>query len=242
MVDAPRVVVTRRAEQAGHFCGLLRAAGFTPVRFPVIQLQALPGAGLDAALADLKRFAWLIFSSSNAVDFFFERAGDVGAAVLGPRIAAVGPATAQRLRRYQVEVDFVPQRYTGEFLAAGLGDLEGQEVLIPRARQGRPELVATLRDQGAMVTEVALYDTVTAVPELKGLNSLSEGYEAVTFASPSSVRGFLQICGQVEPDAVVACIGPVTAAAAQKAGLKVTIVPDEYTLEGLVDSLVRYYG
>ena len=78
MPDSPRVVVTRRAEQAASFCDQLRGAGFRPILFPTIQLQQLPAIELDAALAEIERFSWLIFSSSNAVDFFFQRVKVLG--------------------------------------------------------------------------------------------------------------------------------------------------------------------
>ena len=136
----------------------------------------------------------------------------------------------------------MPESFTGEALAAGLGDLRGQKVLLPRARLGRPEIVTVLQEQGAEVTEIALYDTVTAVPTQSALETLAQGYEAITFASPSSVHGFLAIGGvTLGPMGVVACIGPVTAQAAEDAGLTVTMMPQEYTAEGLVSCLVRYF-
>ena len=242
MPDSPRVVVTRRGEQAAPFCDQLRGAGLTPILFPTIQLEALPARELDAALRDLERYAWLIFSSSNAVDYFFRRVKALGQAVRLPKTAVVGPATARRLEQEKIQPDFMPDSFTGEALAAGLGDLRGQEVLLPRARLGRPEIVAALQSQRAVVTEIALYDTVTAVPAQSALENLAQGYEAITFTSPSSVRGFLEICGAYhDPSSVVACIGPVTAKAAWDAGLVDTIVPEEYSAEGLVDCLTQYF-
>jgi uroporphyrinogen-III synthase len=240
--ESPRVVVTRRAEQADRFCDLLREAGMTPVLFPAIQVQMLPAVELDAALGDLDRFEWLIFSSTNAVDFFFRRVQVLGLGLHLPRTAVVGSATARKLEQHGIQPDFMPESFTGEALAEGLGDLQGKEVLLPRARQGRPEIVTALEDQGAKVTDIAIYDTVTAVPTREELDKLAEGYEALTFASPSSVHGFLEICaGEYERMAVVACIGPVTAEAARGAGLPVAIVPEEYTVEGLVRSLAAYF-
>ena len=136
----------------------------------------------------------------------------------------------------------MPATFTGEALAAGLGDLTGQQILLPRARLGRPQIVAKLHDQGAMVTEIPLYDTVTAVPEPDALSRLDSGFEAITFTSPSSVRGFLEIIGAkpVQP-AVVACIGPVTAQTAVECGLPLTLMPREYTLDGLVQALGQYF-
>jgi uroporphyrinogen-III synthase len=242
MPESPRVVVTRRVEQAALFGDKLRAAGFRPVIFPTIQLQALPAPDLDRALAQIERFDWLLFSSANAVHFFFCRLNALKLSPRLPRMGIVGSATARKLAEYDIQPDFMPDSFTGEALAAGLGNLNGQHVLLPRARLGRPQIIARLRSQGAQITDIPLYDTVTAVPDLAALEELALGYEAITFASPSSVHGFLEISGKPISSAVVACIGPVTAEAAVECGLPVTLMPDEYTLDGIVQLLTYYFG
>lgn len=241
--DQPRVVVTRRAEQAPVLGQKLSAAGMQPVYFPTIQLEALPAPELDRALRQLDRFDWLLFSSANAVHFFYRRLHELNLWPLLPRTAVVGPATARKLRMHQTEPDFMPDTFTGEALAVGLGDLNDQRILLPRARIGSPQIVEELRRQGALVNDIALYDTVTAVPETAALAALSQGYEAITFTSPSSVRGFLELSGgKPLTPAVVACIGPVTAKAAAEYGLPATLVAAEYTLDGLVQVLSDYFG
>jgi uroporphyrinogen-III synthase len=239
----PRVVVTRRAEQAPLFCDKLRAAGFTPLCFPTIQLESLPALALDAALAKIETFDWLLFSSGNAVDFFFRRLFELNLEPRLPRTAVVGSATAHKLAEYHIHPDFMPCTFSGEALAAGLGDLTGQQILLPRARLGRPQIVAKLLRQGASVTEISLYDTVTAVPVPGALDQLAAGFDAITFTSPSSVRGFLQISGtRPGESAVVACVGPVTAQTAVENDLTVTLMPDEYTLDGLVQVLAQHFA
>ena len=242
MPESPRVVVTRRAEQANLFGNKLRAAGFSPVSFPTIKLQAVSTPPLDDALAHVERFDWLLFSSANAVHFFFRRLDELNLSPRLPRTAVVGSATAQTAAEYHIQPDFMPDSFTGEGMAAGLGDLSGQNILLPRARLGRPQIVARLRSQGAHVTDVPLYDTVTAVPDPAALEELALGYEAITFASPSSVHGFLEISGKPINSAVVVCIGPITAEAAAECGLPVTLTADEYTLDGIVQALIRYFG
>lgn len=239
----PRAVVTRRAEQAAVLAEKLSAAGFQPLLFPTIALEALPAPDLDQALAEIENFDWLIFSSANAVRFFFRRLEGEKRSPPLPRTAVVGPATARALQAHGVEPDFMPDSFTGEALAEGLGQLAGERILLPRARIGGSKIVELLLDQGAQVTDIALYDTVTAVPEAAALAELALGYEAISFTSPSSVRGFLQITGgKPLEEAVVACIGPVTAAAAAESGISETLVPDEYTLDGLVQILSDYFG
>jgi uroporphyrinogen-III synthase len=242
MGGEPRVVITRRAEQAAVLGDKLSAAGFRPVYFPTIQLQAMAAPELDRALGEVEHFEWLLFSSANAVHFFFRRLDELNLAPRLPRTAVVGSATARKLAEHDIQVDFMPATFTGEALAAGLGDVAGQRILLPRARIGSPQIVETLRSQGALVTDIALYDTVTAVPDQAALDVLAVGYEAITFASPSSVQGFLEIIGKPIGPAVVACIGPVTAEAATACGLRVTVMPDEYTLDGLVQALTLYFG
>ena len=239
----PRVVVTRRAEQAAELGEKLSAVGLEPLFLPTIALEALPAPDLDRALAEIERFEWLIFSSANAVRFFFRRVEALNLSLKLPRTAVVGPATARALRAQQIEPDFMPESFTGEALAQGLGELAGQCILLPRARIGGAKIVQTLLEQGAVVTDIALYDTVTAVPEAAALAALALGYEAISFTSPSSVHGFLAIHGgNPLEEAVVACIGPVTAEAAEESGLRVTLVPDEYTLDGLVQIISSYFG
>ncbi|MCA9971306.1 MAG: uroporphyrinogen-III synthase, partial [Anaerolineales bacterium] len=242
---SPRVVVTRSREQAGEFADRLAAADFTPVIFPVIEFAALPPEPLDAALNNLSQYDWLIFTSINAVAFFFQRAEERGVQVEGVAVAAVGSATAVQLNERGLPADFMPDEFTGEQLALGLGDLTGKRVLLPRAKLGRPKIVELLRQQGAEVDDVALYDTVTAVPTPAALADLAAGFDAITFTSPSSVRNFVNLTSLQNlsnlAHAVIACIGPVTAAEAAKFNLRVDLIPDEYTIGGLVQVLREHF-
>ena len=241
MSERPRVVVTRRKEQAGVLADKLRAAGLEPVLFPAITLRPLPSHALDDALKNLEMFDWLIFTSGNGVDFFFRRAEELELTPELPRTAVVGPSTARRLEKYGATADFMPKEYTGAALASELGDLTGQHILLPRARMGGLDIVRRLWQQGANVFDVPLYDTVTAPRDPAALARLERGYEAVTFASPTAVMGFVKLAGRPRDGAAVACIGPATARAARASGLPVTIMPDEHTLDGLVASLAAFF-
>lgn len=252
VTTAKRVVVTRGQEQADEFAVQLSAVGFTPVLFPVIQFVALPSPQLDKTLDSITEYDWLVFTSGNAVDFFWRRVDEGGLPLSLPSVAVVGSATLRKLAEHGIRADFVPAEFTGTQLALGLGDLTGKRVLLPRARIGRPEIVALLQQQGAVVDDVALYDTVTAVPTPQNLDHLAAGFDAITFTSPSSVRNFFKII-QPELDrfprlvqslqhAAIACIGPSTAAAAQSFDLCVDLIPDEYTIDGLILALVQHFG
>jgi len=245
-----RIVITRSPDQAQALCAQLEVRGATCIYLPAIEFKPLPAPDLDKALAHLDSYDWLIFTSSNAVRFFLERAAEgkrqEAVAIWGnqddsPRIAAVGSATQKRLAENGLSVDFIPEKFTGEQLVLGLGDISGQRILLPRAKIGRPEIITMLREHGAIVDEIALYDTVTAVPTPQALAELEKGVDIITFTSPSSVRNFLEITGALrlaKPQRfLVAVIGPSTAAEARKLGLPVDIMPDEYTIDGLVNAI-----
>lgn len=245
-----RIVITRSPDLAEPMCAQLAALGAIPICLPVIDFVPLPAPELTAALANLTCYDWLIFTSRNAVHFFWarlqKRDWNLGSGKR-PLIAAVGEATGRVLAEKGVVVDYVPHEFTGEQLALGLGDVSGQWILLPRAKIGRPEIVELLRERGAVVDEIALYETVTAVPTPDALAELDKGVDVITFTSPSSVRNFLDIVknmrpeGFSEPFGSVACIGPSTAAAAERLGLTVAIVPDVYTIEGLISAVSDYF-
>ena len=250
-----RILVTRSPEQADALCARLDTLGAIPIRFPAIQFEPLPAPELDDALARLDTYDWLVFTSGNAVRFFLERVagGKLQVASDSSRItyhalhiAAVGSATQKLLAQNDIPVDFVPEEFTGEQLVLGLGDVREKRILLPRAKIGRPEIVALLRERGAVVDDIALYDTVTAVPTQSALDELDKGIDVITFTSPSSVRNFLKIVESrpvrlAKPDRSVqiAVIGPSTAAEAEKFGLTVDIMPNEYTIDGLINAIAR---
>jgi uroporphyrinogen-III synthase len=247
-LDGKRIVVTRATEQAEALCARLATFGAAPILFPTIQFVFLPTGPLTAAIQQLERYDWLVFTSANAVDFFFSYAGELEERLLLPRLAAVGPATAAKLRARGRTPDVVPDEYIGEALAAALGEPSGQQVLLPRSRKGRPQLVELLQSKGANVDELAIYDTIPARPEPQTLDDIRCGVDVVTFASPSAVEGFLTILDNAQiphsllDEVVVACIGPVTARQVEEGGLTATITADNHTTEGLINALVRYYA
>lgn len=244
----PRVVVTRSPEQAPALAAQLAGYGFRPLLFPVIEFAPLPAPELDAALRQIDRYDWLIFTSANAVEFFCRRVGDLEPSRLPP-VAVVGSATAAALANRGIAPAFTPSEFTGRALVAGLAaGLTGKRVLLPRARIGRPEIVQLLAARGAEVDDIALYDTVRASPPPDAFAELRRGFEAAVFTSPSSVRNFLAL---IEPyadirsfldQAIIACIGPVTAGAAGDAGLAVAVTPSGFTVEAVVEMLASSFA
>ena len=246
-----RVLVTRPEAQSEGLLRRLRALGAQPVVCPTIRIQGpADWRALDEAIGRLSDYDWLIFTSVNGVTFFFERltALDAGLEALRSprlRLAAIGPATAHALEAQGLAVAFVPSRYVAEAILEEIGSVAGSHILLPRADIARKALAEGLRDQGALVDEVTAYRTVSAAGEALMLpDELARGVDIATFTSPSTVHGFLDLLeaagrpvGQALAGAKIACIGPITARAAQEAGLRVDIVASEHTVEGLLNAI-----
>ncbi len=253
-----RILVTRPKDQAPELVDLLEALGADTIEAPMVRILPPEDYGpLDEACTTASGFDWIVFTSANAVDAFMARLQaspfDVRA-LHGPKLCAVGPATAERLARHGLKVDLVPTEYRAEGVSQAIakqGQVRGARVLLPRADIGREVVASELRRQGADVTEVVAYRTAATEPDREGEPDifrmlLDRRIDVVTFASASAVRTFVNILG-AEPAAdllrttVVAAVGPVTAAAAAKWGIHTTIVPAHYTIPALVGAIVEYF-
>lgn len=198
-------------------------------------------AALAAALARRGELAWIVCTSAVAVERVMALLRD-GRDLAGIRLAAVGPATAAALAGAGLVADVVAEPATAEGLVAampapGAGD---GAVLYPRAAGARPVLAEGLRAKGWEVRDVVAYVTAP-VPagELPAeLLDRAADADAVTFTSPSTVAAYLALAGDRPVPPLVACIGPVTADAARRAGLRVAVEADEHGVEGLVAALV----
>ncbi len=252
-----RVLVTRAREQASALSDLLIARGAEPVEFPVIKIEPVTDtAQLDAALAGLGGYDWVVFTSANAVPVVaarLEALGRDGRAFAGTKIAAIGPATAESLRRLLgLRADFVPREAVAEGLLADWPDAEmaGKRVLVPRALEAREILPDRLRDRGAIVDVIPVYETVLDDSEAESLRvQIRKGeIDAITFTSSSTVRNFARAMSDSASEeavrlpaaCIVAAIGPVTAETARELGLELAIVAAEHTIPGLVAALERH--
>ena len=261
-----KVLITRPRKQAKIFADNLRKAGFEPIFFPVIQIRAMDDpSSLEEAMPHLDTYDWVIFTSANAVDVFFDyviaRSRNT-ATKQSPsqawrllrsarrdrniKIAAVGPKTEASLKSRGVTVDFVPEEYEGEAILSGLGDIEGKWIFLPRAEIARETLPQQIIAAGGTVHEIAIYQTLPEHPDEEGLAALRAGVDVITFTSPSTVKNFLALTMRagIDPfnlkgNPVFACIGPITKIAAEKEGLTVSVMPENYTVEGMVESLIN---
>ncbi len=243
-----RIIVTRAREQAGPLSRRLAELGAEPVEAPAICIAPPEDTSpLDQAIERLRTGApgydWVVFTSQNGVAAFWQQLVALGldrGILAGVRVAAIGPATAASLRVRRIEPDYVPEEFVAEAILAGLGDVTGQRILLPRADIARKALAEGLRALGAQVDEVAAYRTL---PDEGSRPDLGRA-DVVTFTSSSTVRNFVQAVGG--PAALngllVACIGPVTAATCRQLGIIPDIVADEYTIDGLVRALLEYFA
>ncbi len=243
-----RVLVTRAAGQNANFSAQLADAGAVPVEFPTIRIvPPVDAAPLRAAIATLNSFDWVVLTSVNGVRFFRDALTAAGKSVedLNTRkIAVVGPATAAELEKFGARIDHIPPKHVAESLAETLPVSAGERVLYPTANIARDALERGLRQRGVQVTRVTAYRT-EAVTDPQNLPELLPTVDMLTFTSASTVRNFAALLPPVPPaaaigDAVVACIGPIAADAARSVGLPVHIVPEKYTIAGLVAAMKSY--
>ncbi len=243
-----RVVITRPEEQTGDLCERLLALGAEPILFPVIAIvPPEPGGPVDDAIARLADYDWLIFTSVNGVEYFWARLAELSSsvnengragAIFQGKVAAIGPKTAEVLHSHGLAVHLVPGEYRAEAILDEIGDIAGQRILLPRADIARPALARGLRARGAQVDEVMAYRTVQAHPSPAAFEALRSGVDVLTFTSSSTVRHFVALTAGLDyGDPLIACIGPVTADTAHELGLRVDIVAEEYTIDGLVRAL-----
>jgi uroporphyrinogen III methyltransferase/synthase len=244
------VVVTRSGERAGGLVNALERAGATALELPLTQ-QVDPadgGRALRAAAAEVRVNSWVVVTSVNAADRFMGElrdARDLGAV----RVAAVGPATADALRRAGIEPDLVPAVHSAGGLVDGFPDPDGvgsRRVLFPSADLA-PDIIAEgLGQKGWDVRRVEAYRTVArAAPDPALLDRVTAA-DALTFTAASSVQAFLALRtaagAPVTPPAHVVCIGPTTAAAARAAGLEGVHEAWAASAEGIVDELIGHLG
>lgn len=226
---------------------MLREAGAQPVLAPTIRIvPPSDPAAADEAVARAATYAWIVFTSANGVDAFFDRmrARREDARTFGTaKLAAIGIKTSQALLERCVYADVVPQSFVAEDLAELLiaSSKPGDAMLVFRAQEARDVLPERLRQAGRSVDVVAAYKTVY-VEDPQFADKVAS-CEILTFTSASTVRGFVHnlhgpaAAARAASGKIVACIGPITAEEARKNGLDVTVTADEFTADGLLAAL-----
>jgi uroporphyrinogen III methyltransferase / synthase len=235
------VAVTRARAQASGLASRLADLGASVVEAPAIRIVPLDGPAPSLSGYDL-----VCLTSPNGVRLLFDRLAGAGLdarALAGARVAAIGPGTAAALLSCGVIADVVPDRFVAEGLVDALAGLEVRRALVARAAEARDVLVDALRERGAEVDVVALYETVAQPLDEAQLAAVADA-DYVTFTSSSTVRFFLESAGKVEGDlgARIVSIGPVTSATLRENGLEPDVEASRHDIDGVVDALVADAG
>jgi len=250
-----KILITRSREQSRKMAEKISELGGDPILFPTISNLPPTNLGpLDHAIEKIHTYHWVIFTSVNGVERFFERffkLKDDIRDMAGPRLGAIGPMTAAAIRQHGLKVDLLAK----EFIAEGVldlleeADVKGKRFLIPRAESAREVLPEGLSQMGAEVEVVSAYRT--GLPDgldvEKTRTMLSrKKVDAVTFTSSSTVNHLVKMLDSADLPAlldgvVVASIGPVTSGTLRENGLPVHVEAAEYTVDGLVAALAKYF-
>ena len=249
-----RVIVTRSREQASDFSVLLEKHGAEPIEFPTIEtVPPRDWKELDAAIKNLSKYDWAIFTSVNGVQYFIERLKKQGKDIRelkGIKICAIGPATAKSIEDLGIKVDLVPKEYRAEAIIDGLGKnkIEGKRFLLPRALKAREVLPEEIKRLGGKVDVVSAYRTIKPKEKTEEMRKMFEEkrIDVVTFTSSSTVENFVSMFKKGEVSSLlngakVACIGPITKDTATKLDIKTDIMPEKYTIPALTEAIVGYF-
>lgn len=252
------VVVTRARTQASTLSASLRDLGATVLEVPTLTFSEPDSwVPVDASIGILGTYDWLVFTSANGVDRFFDRLRHVGGdlrALHGVKIATIGSATSEKIHAYQLGVDLEADVRVSEGLVsafARLGDVSGKRVLMVKPEIARDILPKGLRHLGALIDEVVVYRTTTpaGVP-VAFLEAIDAHHvDLVTFASSSTVRNLVALLDEdhlarLKSQVNVACIGPITAETAKAQGFQVVVqcAEGDVSIEDMVNAIEGYFG
>jgi uroporphyrinogen III methyltransferase/synthase len=243
-----RVVVTRARAQASGLAATLRGLGAEVVELPAIRIESrIESEEVRQAVGSIGKYALICLTSPNGVHLLFkamDKAGLDTRSLAGVTIAAIGPGTARALAERGIAADILPERFIAESLVESLKTIEvgGKRALVARAAEARDVLPDALRERGAEVDVVALYETVREEPAPEAVEAAG-GADYVTFTSSSTVRNLTEALGDRFPTtARIVSIGPITSEAARAAGLEVAVEAERHDVDGLVEALLADAG
>jgi uroporphyrinogen III methyltransferase/synthase len=249
-LSGKRIVVTRTRKQASALSSKLRALGADVLELPTIRIEPPSDLREFAELVqDAHTYDWIVFTSANGVEAFFEiffKLYDDAREIGGAKIAAIGPATAQRVRDFHMYVDLQPDKFVAEAVVREFqkqGGVENLRILLVRAEQARDVLPKQLSTSGAIVDEALAYRTVPETRDTGARRQLLEaGADLITFTSSSTVENYLAL-GLPWPNGMrIASIGPITSKTARDHGLKIDVEARRHDIEGLVEAIRKLFS
>jgi len=237
-----KILLTRPKDQNKEWAERLESLGAIPVLFPLIEITAAQDSSeIEEVLSQIYQYDWIVFTSINAARHSLEILNKILLMSHKIYIAAIGSKTAAYLEDHGLEVDFMPLIFTSANLADEIDDIQNKKILLPRTNIADDNFTAELRQRGATVKEITVYNTHIVNDKHDELQKIvDEGLDVITFASPSAVEAFYEM-GIDKKNDKIACIGPVTADKATKLGLGVDIIADKYTTEGLTEAMLDYF-
>lgn len=255
LLKGKRILVTRAKEQASSFSKKIQSLGGVPIEIPLIKIEAPSNTDqIEKTLINLHTYDWLVFTSVNGVHYFFQFLEQFDIPIKNtqekPKIAVVGKKTLEALEKKGVKVDLIPDEFVAEDLLTKmlLQVKKGDNVLLARGNLARSLLPEKLKEAGARVNDLVVYETVVnmeARAELLEILKL-RSCDLIAFTSSSTVTNFCSLLKGADIEALlknikIACIGPITEQTALESGLKVDIVAKEYTIDGLLEAIVRSF-
>ncbi len=247
-----KIIVTRTREQASKLVEKLEDLGADCYEIPTIKIEPIKDEKITETLNQISRYDWIVFTSQNGVSVFFKHLWKLSKdlrALGKSKIAVIGKATKKALEAFGVFPEVFPQKdYTQEGLVSAFSnlDIRGKLILIPRAKEARDVLPEKLKEFGAKVEVLPIYETKPCEESKEELKkALEEGIDIITFTSSSTVKNFFKLLDKnwegALKNAVFASIGPITSETLRKFGFEPHIEAEEYTIEGLVRAIKDFY-
>ena len=241
-----KILNTRARLQASKLTKKLEELGAEVIEFPTIKITNPTDnyKKMDFAIKNLQKYDWIIFTSTNGVEKFFERlnAFNLDSRAINAKIAVIGSATAEKLKNFGIIADLVPKEFFAESLIESFKNISAKEILIVRAEKARDILPEELKKICEKVEVVPAYKTISAVENVENVkNLLNEGkIDFITFTSSSTVENFVQAVGAENlKKAKKVAIGPITAQTLENFGIDAEIIAKKFTIEGLVDEICK---
>ncbi|MGV3487946.1 MAG: uroporphyrinogen-III synthase [Tuberibacillus sp.] len=250
-LQGKKILLTREKAPSLLMAEEIRALGGEAVIAPVMKMVPNPLSPSEReAVKRINAFDWIIFTSSNGVKYFIKHAESLGINISKPKIAAVGSKTAKAVQDYGLTVHRMPVEFTAEGLAEQFSQngAHGSSILLALGQLAKSELERHLQLAGCRTMRIDVYKTEANEGIKDDLSRilLKNDIDVVTFASPSAIDFFLSLTEHLNlhefwSRAIVACIGKVSAAHANKRGLSPQIVPEVFTAQSLIEAIADYY-